>query len=137
MKIKVIATLLALCCLAGCTPAETEKEVAVAFDKPATEIEYTRYVTTGRYYTSGQLITSDGNVWSYTQDIISETESYDHQPVYAVFEDNGTPHNIYDDEVCGLVRDVETEIYDELEMALSDSFDIERNGNVISVLNQK
>ena len=135
MKIKVIAALLALCCLTGCTPAETVME----FEPPATETEvvYTRYVTTGRYYTSGQLITRDGNVWSYTQDIISEMESYDHQPVYAVFEDNGTPNNIYDDEVCGLVRDVETEIYDKLEVELSDSFDIERNGNVISVLNQK
>ena len=87
----------------------------------------------GRYYTCGELITNDGNVWEYAQDVISERESYDHQPVFAIFDDNGTPDNIYDDVVYGLVLDKETAIYDALEVSLSEAFTVERNGNVISV----
>ena len=60
-------------------------------------------------------------------------ESYDHQPIFALIDDNGTPDHIYDDEVYGLVLDRETKVYDELEAALSDSFVVERNGNVISI----
>lgn len=126
MKIRIIASLLALCCLTGCASTATE-----------TEIEHATYMAQGRYYTCGEVVTADGNVWGYTQDIISEMESYDNQPVFALFDDNGTPENIYDDEIYGLVLDRETAIYDALEVALSDKFAIERNGNVISVLNQK
>lgn len=125
MKGKLIITMLALCFLTGCSSAATE-----------TEIEHTTYTAQGRYYTCGEVVTTDGNVWGYTQDIISEMESYDHQPVFALFDDNGTPDNIYDDEIYGLVLDRETAIYDALEVALSDKFTIERNGNVISVLDQ-
>ena len=126
MKIRIIASLLALCCLTGCASTATE-----------TEIEHATYMAQGRYYTCGEVVTIDGNVWGYTQDIISEMESYDNQPVFALFDDNGTPENIYDDEIYGLVLDRETAIYDALEVALSDKFTIERNGNVISVLDQK
>ena len=135
MKIRALACVFALLCLSGCKTAEAELDIIAPAEVSATEttIVYTRYVAAGRYYTSGQLITNDGNVWSYTQDIISEMKSYDHQPVYAVIEDNGTPNNICDDEVCGLVRDIETEIYDELEAALSESFEVERNGNILSL----
>ena len=79
------------------------------------------------------MVTEDGNVWEYSQDIISEMESYDHEPVFALIDDNGTPYDIYDDEIYGLVLDRETKVYDELEAALSDSFAVERNGNVISI----
>lgn len=122
MKIKLAVALLALCCLAGCTQREREIEP-----------EHTTYITAGRYYTCGEVITDDGNVWGYSQDIISEMESYDHEPIFALFDDNGTPDYIYDDEIYGLVLDRETAVYDELESALSESFMVERNGNVISI----
>ena len=58
-------------------------------------------------------------------------------PVYICFDDAGTPDTIYDDEVLGLVYDRETAIYDQLEDALSESFDIERNGNNIHILEEE
>ena len=122
MKIKVVATLLALCCLTGCATREMKPEP-----------EHSTYMVQGRYYTNGEVITQDGNVWGYDQAIISEMESYDNEPVFALFDDNGTPDNIYDDEIYGLVLDRETAIYDALEVELSEAFDIERNGNIISV----
>lgn len=122
MKIKTIIVMLSLCFLTGCAQGKTEIEV-----------EHARYMVQGRYYACGELITNDGNVWAYSQDIISDMESYDNQPVFAIFDDNGTPDNIYDDEVCGLVFDRETAVYDALEVALSDKFTVERNGNTISI----
>ena len=118
MKAKLIIVLLALCCLTGCSKTETE---------------HTIYIVAGRYYTYGEVITEDGNVWGYSQDIISEMKSYDHEPVFALFDDNGTPDNIYDDEIIGVVLDRETKIYDELEAALSEDFIVDRKGNVMSV----
>lgn len=96
-------------------------------------LKHTTRIVPGRYYTVGEVVTPDGNVWFYSQDFISEMESYDHQPVFVVFDDNGTPENIYDDIICGVMRDVETEIYDRLEAELSKSFTVERDGNIISV----
>ena len=96
-------------------------------------LEHTTYIVSGRYYTSGEVITEDGNVWGYSQDIISERESYDNEPIFALFDDNGTPENIYDDEIYGVVLDRETEVYDRLEAKLSTSFTVERNGNIISI----
>lgn len=117
---KIIALAGALLLLSGCT------------QKPA-NVEHTTYITAGRYYTNGEVITNDGNIWEYDQDIISEQPSYDDEPIFALFDDNGTPDNIYDDEILGVVLDRETAIYDELETALSDTFTVERNGNIISV----
>lgn len=96
-------------------------------------LEHTTYIVSGRYYTSGEVITEDGNAWGYSQDVISERESYDNEPIFALFDDNGTPENIYDDEIYGVVLDRETEIYDRLEVELSTSFAVERNGNIISI----
>lgn len=127
MKNKIILALVgATMLLSGCT-----KEPQVI-----AEVESTTYITAGRYYTCGEIITSDGNVWDYSQDTISEAPSYDDEPIYALFDDNGTPNNIYDDEILGVVLDRETAIYDELETALSESFAVERNGNVLSVSQQ-
>lgn len=124
MKNKIILALVgATMLLSGCA-------------KEPQTVENTTYITAGRYYTCGEVITSDGNVWGYSQDIISEAPSYDDEPIYALFDDNGTPNNIYDDEILGVVLDRETAIYDELETALSENFDVERNGNVISVSQQ-
>ena len=100
-------------------------------------LEHTTYSASGRYYTSGEVITEDGNVWGYSQDVISERESYDNEPIFALFDDNGTPENIYDDEIYGVVLDRETEIYDRLEAELSTSFAVERNGNIISISERK
>lgn len=97
------------------------------------EPEHTTRITAGRYYTCGEIVTDDGNVWEYSQDIISEMESYDHEPIFALIDDNGTPDYIRDDEVYGLVLDRETAVYDELESALSEDFIVERNGNIISI----
>lgn len=119
MKIKMALALLALCFLVGCAPTETK--------------EHTTRITAGRYYTCGEVITDDGNVWEYSQEIISEMESYDHEPIFALIDDNGTPDYIQDDEVYGLVLDRETAVYDELEVTLSEVFTVERNGNIISI----
>lgn len=123
MKKKIILALVgATMLLSGCTK------------EPQTES--TTYITAGRYYTSGEVITDNGNIWGYSQDIISEVQSYDDEPIFALFDDKGTPDNIYDDEILGVVLDRETAIYDELEAALSDAFTVERKGNVISVSQQ-
>lgn len=95
-------------------------------EKPA--LESKTYIMSGRYYTNGELFTEDGNVWDYSQDVISEKPSYDNEPVFALLDDMGTG-NKFDDEVLGLVLDVETAIYDELEVALSEEFSVVRDGN--------
>lgn len=117
---KIIALAGALLLLSGCT------------QKPA-NVEHTTYIAAGRYYTNGEVITNDGNIWGYDQDIISEQPSYDDEPIFALFDDNGTPDNIYDDEILGVVLDRETAIYDELEVALSSDFALERKGNDIKL----
>ena len=92
------------------------------------QIERATYMVAGRYYTCGELITQDGNAWGYSQDIISDKPSYDNQPVFALFDNMGT-ESIFDDEVLGLVFDVETAIYDALEIELSEAFTVSRDGN--------
>lgn len=116
LKKAIIVLVGASLLLTGCTKKETES---------------TAYIVAGRYYTSGEVITQDGNAWIYSQDVISEELSYDNEPIYALFDDMGTPENIYDDEILGVVLDRETAIYDELETALSANFSVERDGNII------
>ena len=105
----------------GCTKTETPKH------EPA---QYTAY---GRYYTNGTVITNDGNMWEYSADTISDKTPTDAMPVWVAFEDNGTPDDITDDIILGLVYDRETAIYDALETALSDNFELERDGNNIKI----
>ena len=86
---KLLIIALAALCLAGCSPAvETEAEM---------------YIVPGHYYTDGYVVTMDGNVWQYSQDIISDASSYDNEPVFALMYDNHTPHYVYDDAVVSLV----------------------------------
>ena len=92
-----------------------------------------KYTTYGRYYTDGTIITNDGNIWGYSTDTISGRTPTDAMPIWVAFNDNGTPDNIYDDIVLGAVYDRNTAIYDELESALSDSFELERDGNNIRI----
>lgn len=87
---KFLLMALAALCLTGCgTKAEAEPIMRIV---------------SGHYYTSGKVIAEDGNVWLYSQDVISEEPSYDNEPVYVLFYDAGTPDNIYDDEITGLVK---------------------------------
>lgn len=98
------------------------------------EVEHTVYFIAGRYDDlQGQVLTNDGNVWDYTQDIISDEPSYNNEPIIACIDDNGTPTEVTDDIILGLVIDRETAIYDELEEALSIKFDLEREGNNIRI----
>lgn len=98
--------------------------------KSTPKAEPIRYTAQGRYYMDGTIITNDGNEWAYT---ISDTTPYDNMPIYIGFDDNGTPNDIYDDIILGVTLDITTSIYDNLEAALSDKFDIERDGNNIKV----
>ena len=90
---KMIILLAALLLLAGCGSAE---------------VEPTCYFVDGVYCieanAQGCVVTDDGNIWDYTQDIISEEPSYHNEPIVAIFYDAGTPDNIYDDEIIGLVK---------------------------------
>ena len=54
-------------------------------------------------------------------------------PVWVAFDDNGTPNVIGDDIPLGLVYDRETAIYDELETALGERFELVREGNNIHI----
>lgn len=87
---KLLIIALAVLCLTGCSPAE----------EPKGEM----YVEPGHYYTSGEVITLDGNVWSYSQDIISDKPSYDNEPVFVLFYDSKTPDYIYDDQIISVIK---------------------------------
>ena len=109
---------------------ESTKLVSISNVEPQT---YTAY---GRYYTDGTVITDDGYDalgWEYSTDTISGMTPYDAMPVWIGFSDNGTPDYIKDDIILGLVYDRETAVYDELETALGDSFELERDGNNIRI----
>lgn len=102
--------------------------------KPQPESAHTRYTAYGRYYTNGTVITNDGNEWRYSTDTISDKTPTDAMPVWVGFDDNGTPNEVTDDIILGLVYDRNTAIYDKLETELSESFEIERNGNNIKII---
>lgn len=120
MKKQLIATVLfCTALLSGCTKAE-----------PQPHIRYTAY---GRYYTNGTVITNDGNEWAYNTDTISNKTPTNAMPIWIGFDDNGTPNNITDDIILGLVYDRETAIYDALEASLGDTFELERNENNIKI----
>ena len=121
MKIhRLIAATTALLLMGGCGTAEPEPE-------------HTRYVMQGRCYEHNVWEDTTGNLWEYTTDIVSKRQIYVGMPVYICFDDAGTPDNIYDDIVLGLVYDRETAIYDSLEVSLSESFELERNDNIIRI----
>ena len=107
--------------LSGCTTEQPTPKV------------HTQYTAYGRYYTNGTVITEDGNEWDYATDLISDKTPTDAMPIWAGFDDNGTPDNIEDDVILGLVYDRNTAIYDSLETVLSDKFILERNGNNINI----
>ena len=110
---------------------ETHKPIV----EPTEPKIHTRYTAYGRYYTDGTVITNDGNEWSYTTDTISDKTPYNAMPIWIGFDDNGTA-DITDDIILGLVYDRETAIYDALETALDDEFELERDGNHIELHNR-
>jgi hypothetical protein len=126
MKKLLALTLAGAMCLTtiGCTKTEAPTPEPKA---------HTRYTAYGRYYTDGTVITDDGNEWGYSTDTISDKTPYDAMPVWVGFDDNGTPDNITDDIILGLVYDRNTAIYDKLETELSEAFEIERDGNNIKI----
>lgn len=110
--------------------------------EPAPKVKPQTYTTYGRYYTNiyiegvgivEGIETTDGNVWGYETDTISDKPVYDSMPVWIGFSDNGTPDDITDDVILGLVYDRNTAIYDQLETELSEGFELERNGNEIRI----
>ena len=123
MKKLTAILILSVLFLGGCT---TKSE-------PKVEVEHTRYTAYGRYYTDSTVITNDGNEWGYGTDTISDIAVYDGMPIWIGFDDNGTPTDITDDIILGLVYDRNTAIYDDLETALSNSFELERDGNNIHI----
>ena len=136
-KILLLALIGAMALTTGCTskvePATTEL-VSISNVKPQT---YTAY---GRYYTDGTVITDDGYDafgGEYSTDTISGMTPYDAMPVWIGFSDNATPDDITDDIILGLVYDRETAIYDDLEAALSEEFELERDNNNIRIKGDK
>lgn len=117
-KLLIIALAGTMCLAVGCTEPQVESQ---------------RYTAYGRYYTDGTVITNDGNEWGYSTDIISDQTPTDAMPVWVGFDDNGTPDNITDDIILGLVYDRNTAIYDSLESELSNEFQLERDGNNIYI----
>ena len=130
--IKKIIIVLSLCSilLCGCATKGNEQVVSNVSD-------HEQYVTIGRYYVDGSIVTYDGNVWGYQTEIISDEPSYNNEPVYVVFDDNGTETDIYDDVIIDLMLDVRTAIYDELEIELSKEFVLERENNNIKIIERK
>lgn len=94
----VIATVLAVGLHIGISQVDT------------TEVEtpHNKYTAYGRYYTDGTVITNDGNEWAYSTDLISNQIPTNDTPVWVGFDDNGTPNDITDDIILGLVYDRET-----------------------------
>ena len=55
-------------------------------------------------YCVDEVYTSDGNHWSYDMlDYVGDTPAYDGMPVTVWLSDNGTPDDMTDDIVLGLV----------------------------------
>lgn len=55
-------------------------------------------------YCVDEIYTSDGNHWSYDMlDYVGDVPAYDGMPVTVWLSDNGTPEDVTDDVVLGLV----------------------------------
>lgn len=55
-------------------------------------------------YCVDEVFTSDGNRWGYDMlDYVGDTPAYDGMPVTVWLSDNGTPEDVTDDVVLGLV----------------------------------
>ena len=91
MTAKVIAALMLAAQLSG----------ACATTAPSAS---TNVYTLDGIYCVDEVYTSDGNHWSYdVVDTIDGIPAYDGMPVTVWLSDNGTPDNVTDDVVLGLV----------------------------------
>lgn len=129
-KVLLFLGLFTLICIGGYVGYT---HIATVEEPVESSVEHTRYAIQGRY--NGYFIWEDttGNLWKYRTATVSNQEVYIGMPVYICLDDNATPDNLYDDKVLGIVFDRETAIYDELEASLSESFDLERDGNDIHI----
>ena len=62
------------------------------------QVEPEMYILSGHYYAGGEIITEDGNIWSYTSEIFDDSF-----PINVLFDNNGT-ETIYDDVIVGIVN---------------------------------
>lgn len=139
--IKIIVFIVATLCSA-CTCKEVEAPTIATEETVTTETETTemetireseRYVIKNcRYFVNEMpslqtepfsIICPNGEAFIYETDMISDVPVYDGMPVWAGFDDNGTPNDIKDDIVLGLVFDREIAIYDELYDSFSENED--------------
>lgn len=58
--------------------------------------ESENYIVPG-HHTNGTIITNDGNIWDCQTEMLNGA-------VHVVFNDNGTPDNIYDDIIIDLIK---------------------------------
>ena len=64
----------------------------------------TNVYTLDGIYCVDEVFTSDGNRWGYDMlDYVGDTPTYDGMPVTVWLSDNGTPDDVTDDVVLGLV----------------------------------
>lgn len=74
---------------------------ACATTAPSTPVNV--YALDGIYCVD-EIYTSDGNRWGYDMlDYVGDTPAYDGMPVTVWLSDNGTPDDVTDDVVLGLV----------------------------------
>lgn len=74
---------------------------ACATTAPSTPVNV--YTLDGIYCVD-EVYTSDGNHWSYDMlDYVGDTPAYDGMPVTVWLSDNGTPDDMTDDIILGLV----------------------------------
>lgn len=108
---KLLAIVLVPLCLSGCgNDAEVIIEDAVEScvwyeNEPVSAHNTETYTMSGTYYTIGEVITADGNVWEYDQDVVSGKPSYDGMSVLVYMDDSGTPDYIYDDVIINMEYD--------------------------------
>lgn len=91
LSAKVLAALMLAAQLTG----------ACATTAPSTPVNV--YALDGIYCVD-EIYTSDGNRWDYDMlDYVGDTPAYDGMPVTVWLSDNGTPDDVTDDVVLGLV----------------------------------
>ena len=76
---------------------------ACATTAPSASTPVNVYTLDGIYCVD-EIFTSDGNRWGYDMvDYVGDTPTYDGMPVTVWMSDNGTPDDVTDDVVLGLV----------------------------------
>lgn len=58
------------------------------------------YAVSGHYHLNGTIITSDGNLWDFQTSAFTTDATH----IQVIFDDNGTPDNIYDDVILNITE---------------------------------